>query len=259
MSWASGGTVAIAMPVPAIEFRGVTFARPGRPPAVDRFSLAVESGEVLALVGRSGAGKSTLLKLINRLLEPDAGAIVVEGRDTREWEPIRLRRRVGYVLQDVGLFPHMSIADNVAVVPRLEAWPPPRVDARVGELLELVGLPARDFAARWPDELSGGQRQRVGVARALAVDPPVLLMDEPFGALDPLTRVELHREFRRIQDRLRKTVIIVTHDMGEAFALADRIGVIDAGQLVAVDRPEVVARSSDSRVRQLLDALPRHV
>jgi osmoprotectant transport system ATP-binding protein len=245
--------------VAAIEFRDVTFARPGRPAVLDRFSLAVESGEVLALVGRSGAGKSTLLKLINRLLEPDAGAVVVEDRDTRQWEPIRLRRRVGYVLQDVGLFPHMSIADNVAVVPRLEAWEPARVESRVNELLELVGLPAHEFATRWPDELSGGQRQRVGVARALAVDPPVLLMDEPFGALDPLTRVELHREFRRIQDRLRKTVIIVTHDMGEAFALADRVGVIDAGQLVAVDRPEVVARSTDSRVRQLLDALPRHV
>jgi len=226
---------------------------------LDRFSLAVESGGVLALVGRSGAGKSTLLKLINRLLEPDAGAVVVEGRDTREWEPIQLRRRVGYVLQDVGLFPHMSIADNVAVVPRLEAWPPARVAARVAELLDLVGLPADEFAARWPDELSGGQRQRVGVARALGADPAVLLMDEPFGALDPLTRVELHREFRRIQDRLHKTVIIVTHDMGEAFALADRVGVLDAGQLVACDRPEVVARSSDVRVRQLLDALPRHV
>jgi len=144
-------------------------------------------------------------------------------------------------------------------VPRLEAWAPARVAARVAELLDLVGLPADEFAARWPDELSGGQRQRVGVARALGADPAVLLMDEPFGALDPLTRVELHREFRRIQDRLHKTVIIVTHDMGEAFALADRVGVLDAGQLVACDRPEVVARSSDVRVRQLLDALPRHV
>src|SRR5262245_17784684 len=247
------------MPPPAIEFRDVSFRRPGGPAVLDHFNLTVETGAVLALVGRSGAGKTTILKLVNRLLTPDEGAIVVEGRDTREWEPIRLRRRVGYVLQDVGLFPHMSIADNVAVVPRLEAWAPPRVDARVGELLELVGLPAHEFAARWPDELSGGQRQRVGVARALAVDPPVLLMDEPFGALDPLTRVELHREFRRIQDRLRKTVIIVTHDMGEAFALADRIGVIEAGQLVACDRPEAVARSTDARVRKLLDALPRSV
>jgi osmoprotectant transport system ATP-binding protein len=244
------------MPVPAIEFRNVSFARPGAPPVLDQFSLAVEAGDVLALVGRSGAGKSTLLKLINRLLEPDAGSVFVEGKDTRDWQPIQLRRRVGYVLQEVGLFPHMSVADNVAVVPRLERWTTDRVDSRVHELLDLVGLPAGPFGARWPDELSGGQRQRVGVARALAVDPPVLLMDEPFGALDPLTRAELHREFRRIQDRLRKTVIIVTHDMGEAFALGDRVGVLDAGILIACDRPEAVARSTDPRVRQLLDALP---
>ncbi len=243
------------MPVPAIEFRHVSFARPGAPPVLDQFSLAVEAGDVLALVGRSGAGKSTLLKLINRLLEPDSGSVFVEGRDTRDWEPIQLRRRVGYVLQEVGLFPHMSVADNVAVVPRLERWTTARVDSRVHELLDLVGLPG-PFAARWPDELSGGQRQRVGVARALAVDPPILLMDEPFGALDPLTRAELHREFRRIQDRLRKTVIIVTHDMGEAFALGDRVGVLAAGILIACDRPEAVARSTDPRVRQLLDALP---
>jgi osmoprotectant transport system ATP-binding protein len=244
------------MPVPAIEFRDVSFARPGRPLVLDHFSLTVDSGEVLALVGRSGAGKTTLLKLANRLLLPDAGAILVEGRDTREWEPIRLRRRVGYVMQDVGLFPHMTIADNIAVVPRLEAWPLDRIAARTGELLDLVGLPAKQYAARWPDELSGGQRQRVGVARALAADPPVLLMDEPFGALDPLTRAELHAEFHRIQQRLCKTVIIVTHDMGEAFALGSRVGVLDEGRLVACDRPAVVAASSEPLVRKLLDALP---
>jgi osmoprotectant transport system ATP-binding protein len=256
MSWASGGTVANVMPVPAIEFRDVSFERPGRPPVLDHFSLAVDTGHVLAVVGRSGAGKTTLLNLVNRLLLPDRGAILVEGRDTRDWDPIRLRRRVGYVIQDVGLFPHMSVADNVAVVPTLEGWPVDRVRARVGELLELVGLPPQQFATRWPDELSGGQRQRIGVARALAVDPPVLLMDEPFGALDPLTRSELHAEFHRIQERLRKTVIIVTHDMGEAFALADRIGVIDQGRLVACDRPHLVAASTEPLVRQLLDALP---
>jgi osmoprotectant transport system ATP-binding protein len=244
------------MPVPAIEFRDVSFARPGRPRILDHFTLSVAPGDVLALVGRSGAGKTTLLKLVNRLLSPDAGAIFVEGRDTRVWEPIRLRRRVGYVLQDVGLFPHMSVAANVAVVPRLEAWAPDRVAARTDELLDLVGLPPQQFAARYPDELSGGQRQRVGVARALAVDPPVLLMDEPFGALDPLTRAELHAEFHRIQDRLRKTVIIVTHDMGEAFALGDLVGVLDEGRLIACDRPAVVAASREPLVRQLLDAVP---
>jgi osmoprotectant transport system ATP-binding protein len=240
----------------AIEFRDVTFARPDRAPVLDRFTLAVEEGDVLALVGRSGAGKTTLLKLVNRLLVPDSGAVLVEGRDTREWEPIRLRRRVGYVLQEVGLFPHMTVAENIAVVPRLERWDPARTSARTGELLDLIGLAPDRFGGRWPDELSGGERQRVGVARALAIDPPVVLMDEPFGALDPLTRAELHHEFRRIQTRLRKTVIIVTHDMGEAFALGDRVGVLEQGQLIAFDRAETLARSADPRVRRMLDAIP---
>jgi osmoprotectant transport system ATP-binding protein len=219
---------------------------------LDHFDLAIEEGEVVALVGRSGAGKTTLLKLVNRLLVPDAGVVVVEGRDTREWEPIRLRRRVGYVLQDVGLFPHMTVAANIGVVPRLERWPAERTAARVDELMTLIGLDRERFAARWPDELSGGQRQRVGVARALAVDPPILLMDEPFGALDPMTRTELHAEFARIQARVRKTVMIVTHDMREAFALANRIGVLDAGRLIAYDSPQALSGSTDPRVRELL-------
>jgi osmoprotectant transport system ATP-binding protein len=240
--------------MPAVEFRDVSFTRPGGLRVLDRFNIAVESGEVVALVGRSGAGKSTLLKLVNRLLDPDSGEVIVEGRSTRDWEPIQLRRSVGYVLQDVGLFPHMTIAGNIGVVPRLERWSPERTDARVGELLDLIGLDRGTFAARWPDELSGGQRQRVGVARALAIDPPILLMDEPFGALDPITRVELHAEFRRIQERVRKTVVIVTHDMREAFALATRIGVLDAGQLVAFDRPDRLSSSADSRVTRLLES-----
>jgi len=244
------------MPGHAIDFRGVTYARAGSARVLDRFSLAVEQGEVLALVGRSGAGKTTLLKLINRLLLPDEGAVLVEGRDTREWQPIRLRRRIGYVLQEVGLFPHMTVDGNIAVVPRLEGWAGDRTQHRVAELLDLVGLTPDRFASRWPDELSGGERQRVGVARALAVDPPIVLMDEPFGALDPLTRAELHAEFRRIQLRLKKTVIIVTHDMGEAFALGDRVGVLEEGALIACDRADVVARSDDPRVRRMLDAIP---
>jgi osmoprotectant transport system ATP-binding protein len=240
--------------MPAVEFRDVSFTRPGGLRVLDRFNIAVESGEVVALVGRSGAGKSTLLKLVNKLLDPDSGEVIVEGQSTRDWEAIRLRRRVGYVLQEVGLFPHMTIAGNIGLVPKLERWAPARTEARVGELLDLIGLDRRTFAGRWPDELSGGQRQRVGVARALAVDPPILLMDEPFGALDPVTRVELHGEFRRIQERVRKTVLIVTHDMREAFALATRIGVLDAGRLAAFDTPQSLKTSTDPRVRQLLDS-----
>jgi len=218
-------------------------------------SLMVESSETMALVGRSGAGKSTVLKLIIRLLAARSGAVIVDGRDTREWDPIALRRRTGYVLQDVGLFPHMTVGRNVAVVPSLEGWAPERIDARVRELLALVALDPDEFVGRRPDELSGGQRQRVGFARALAVDPPVLLMDEPFGALDPITRVELHREFRRIQAALRKTVLFVTHDMREACALANRIGVLHEGRLLACGSPAALRASTDPFVRLLFDSM----
>src|SRR5882672_9820261 len=220
------------MLVPAIEYRDVSFGRPGGAPVLDRFNLTVAAGDVLALVGRSGAGKTTLLKLVNRLLLPDAGAVLVEGRDTREWEPIALRRRVGYVLQDIGLFPHMSVVDNIAVVPRLSGWDAARVTARVHALLDLIGLPAEPFASRWPDELSGGQRQRVGVARALALDPPILLMDEPFGALDPITRRQIQSEFLRLKQELGKTIIIVTHDLHEAFRLGDQVALMNKGDIV---------------------------
>jgi len=238
----------------ALEFRDVSFTRPGGTRVLEHFDLRVDDGEVVALVGRSGAGKTTILKLINRLLEPDSGEVLVEGKSTREWDALVLRRRVGYVLQDIGLFPHMNVSGNIAVVPRLERWTANRVDARVGEMLDLIGLDRGSFAARWPDQLSGGQRQRVGVARALAADPPVLLMDEPFGALDPATRVELHAQFARIQARVRKTVVIVTHDMHEAFAMATRIGVLDGGRLIAYDTPETVRVAADPRIRQLFTA-----
>ena len=218
-------------------------------------ALDIAAGETIALVGRSGAGKSTLLKLINGLIVPDRGQVVVHGRDTREWNPFELRRSIGYVLQEIGLFPHMSVAANVGVVPRLLGWETARIDARVGEMLALVGLPPATYASRGALELYGGQRQRVGVARALAADPPILLMDEPFGALDPVTRAELHREFRRIQAQVRKTVVIVTHDMAEAFALADRVGVLDDGLIAQLDAPRELARSTDPRVRPLLEPL----
>ena len=218
-------------------------------------SLTVDRGETVALVGRSGAGKSTALKLINGLIVPDKGDVVVDGRSTRDWNPFELRRRIGYVLQEIGLFPHLTVAQNVAIVPRLLGWDAARTEARVSDMLRLVGLPPEQYAGRPSLELSGGQKQRVGVARALAADPPILLMDEPFGALDPVTRAELHREFRRIQAQIRKTVVLVTHDMAEAFALATRVGVIDAGVIAQIDEPRVLARSTDPRVRPLLEPL----
>jgi len=241
----------------AIEFADVSFRHPNGPLALDGFSLAIERGETLALVGRSGTGKTTVLKLINRLLPPQSGVVRVEGRATSDWNPIKLRRRIGYVLQEVGLFPHMTIGRNVAVVPRLEGWPEDRVRARVDELLNLVGLDPKTYADRYPRELSGGQRQRVGVARALAVDPPILLMDEPFGALDPLTRAEMRREFQRIQSQVRKTVVCVTHDMGEAFSLGTKVGVLADGKLAACAAPAEIIRSNSPEVKIFLDALPK--
>ena len=245
------------MPESAIEFDQVTFHHTGGAAILDDFSLRIGSGETLALVGRSGMGKTTILKLINRLLLPQAGTVRIEGRATTDWDPIKLRRRVGYVLQEVGLFPHMTIGRNVAVVPHLENWPEVKIKQRVDELLELVGLEPAKFRDRFPRELSGGQRQRVGVARALAADPPILLMDEPFGALDPLTRAEMHREFHRIQSQVRKTIVCVTHDMGEAFALGDKLGVLAGGKLAALAPPGEIARSSNPEVKIFLDALPR--
>ncbi len=238
-----------------VEFRDVSFGHARDTPILDRFTVTIHAGEVLALVGASGAGKTTVLKLVNRLLLPDAGDVCVQGRSTRDWDPIRLRRSVGYVIQDVGLFPHLTVADNVAVVPRLERWDAPRVTARVHELLELIGLPPETYATRLPHELSGGQQQRVGVARALAADPPVLLMDEPFGALDPVTRRQLQDEFRRIQSRLGKTVLLVTHDMAEAIALADRIGVMDEGRLIWSGPAGAISDCEDPRVRTFVEAV----
>jgi osmoprotectant transport system ATP-binding protein len=236
-----------------IAFDGVQFRR-GERQVLRGLTLEIHRGETVALVGRSGAGKSTILKLINRMLEPADGRVLVDGRDTRLWHPITLRRQTGYVLQDVGLFPHMTVARNVGLVPALADWPQPRIDERTSELLDLVGLPPCEFAARWPDELSGGQRQRVGVARALAADPPVMLMDEPFGSLDPITRAELHREFGRIQRQVRKTIVLVTHDMREAFTLADRIGVLDAGVLVEYGPRSMLESSTNPTVMTLVES-----
>jgi osmoprotectant transport system ATP-binding protein len=219
---------------PAIEFDHASFQLNGRPLLQD-LVLSVKHGETTVLLGRSGSGKTTTLKLINRLLLPTSGEVRVNGRRTADWDPIRLRRSIGYVIQDGGLFPHYTVERNIALVPRIEDWPGERVAARVRELLALVGL-SEDLASRYPSQLSGGQRQRVGVARALAADPPILILDEAFGALDPITRSEMQKEFRALQQRMQKTVIFVTHDLREALLLADRIALMEDGRLV-VDLP----------------------
>jgi osmoprotectant transport system ATP-binding protein len=235
-----------------IHFQNVTYSINGtvHHTIVSDITFSVAPGQSLLLLGRSGSGKTTLLRLINRLLVPTDGQVVVQGRPTTQWDPIRLRRGIGYVIQDAGLFPHFTVAENIGLVPSLEKWDPARTTARVHELLTLVGLDAAEFAARKPHELSGGQRQRVGVARALAVDPPILLMDEPFGALDPVTRAELQREFSALAGRLGKTIVFVTHDLREALLLASRIILLQRGRIVAdatpqefphIDHPEVRA------------------
>src|ERR1700676_596140 len=233
----------------ALECRNVTYRLPSGTALVSGLNLRVAQGETLVLLGRSGSGKTTTLKLINRLLEPSDGEIFISGRTARSWDPIQLRRGIGYVIQDAGLFPHWSVEKNVALVPHLDRWPQDRIRARVKEMLELVGLPPAEFASRRPSELSGGQRQRVGVARALAPDLPILLMAEPFGALDPVTRAELQREFRALAERLGKAIAFVTHDVREALFLGTRIAMLSAGRLVGLYRPEEFLRSTEPEAR----------
>ena len=224
-------------------------------PIVSHLNFTVSRKERLVLLGESGCGKTTTLKLVNRLLLPTEGAVVVEGKATSDWNPVRLRRMTGYVIQEGGLFPHFTIERNVALVPTLEGWAEARVRERVREMLELVGLEPDRFRARYPRELSGGQRQRVGVARALAADPPLLLMDEPFGALDPLTRAALQQEFKELTVRLGKTVIFVTHDVREALELATRIGLMHAGRLVLLETPENFLNSENEHARRYVETL----
>ena len=235
------------MPDSAIQFRNVSYRLENGRELLHDLNLEVRRGETLVLLGRSGSGKTTSLKLINRLLAPSAGEVRVEGRSTREWDVIRLRRMIGYVIQDVGLFPHFTVARNIGLVPQIENWPPDRIRQRVEELLELVGLD-RSLGERYPRELSGGQRQRVGVARSLAADPPLLLMDEPFGALDPITRAELQREFLALQGRLHKTVVFVTHDLREALLLGTRIALMEDGRLLSVNPPQEFVNSTEPMV-----------
>jgi osmoprotectant transport system ATP-binding protein len=231
----------------AIEFCDVSY-EVGEDRILSDINFAIQTGETLVLLGRSGAGKTTALKLINRLLIPTYGQVLVNGRSTQDCDPIKLRRSTGWVIQESGLFPHYSVEKNIALVPELERWTRDRIRTRVSEVMQIVGL-ATALSKRYPHQLSGGQRQRVGVARALASDPQILLMDEPFGALDPITRAELQSEFLKLQERLHKTVVIVTHDLAEALRLGTRIALFEAGNLVGVFGKKEFAASTDRRVR----------
>jgi osmoprotectant transport system ATP-binding protein len=229
---------------PAIEFRDVSYHLPSGQVILSGLKLEVVRGEILVLLGRSGSGKTTTLKLVNRLLSPTRGEVRVEGAPIAREDVIRLRRGIGYVIQDVGLFPHFTVERNIGLVPSIEGWPQEKIQSRTQELLQMVGLTPQ-LGSRYPHQLSGGQRQRVGVARALAADPAILLMDEPFGALDPLTRDELQREFLALQQRLHKTVVFVTHDLNEALRLGSRIALMEAGKLITVLSPREFLQSSN--------------
>lgn len=229
----------------SIEFDHVSFRLPDGKTLLCDLTLEVKRGETLVLLGRSGSGKTTTMKLINRLIDPTEGEVRVDGKSTLDWDPIQLRRRIGYVIQEIGLFPHLSIEENIGVVPRLEGWDADKIKARARALLTMVGLDPDRFAGRFPKELSGGQRQRVGVARALAADPPVMLLDEPFGALDPITRRDIQQEFRALQERLKKTMVFVTHDVREALLLANRVGLVKDGNMVLLGPPSELLNSND--------------
>src|SRR5713101_1936125 len=241
------------MAEPVIEFRDVSYHLPDGRAILRNLNLKVHRGEILVLLGRSGSGKTTALKLVNRLLETPRGELRVEGRPSRQWDVIQLRRHIGYAIQDVGLFPHFTVERNIGLVPSIENWPKEKIAHRVEELIKLVGLKA-EVASHYLHQLSGGQRQRVGVARALAADPPILLMDEPFGALDPLTRTDLQREFLSLQQKLGKTVLFVTHDLHEALLLGTRIALLEEGRLVSLSSPAEFLRSSDPLVSKYVEA-----
>jgi len=239
-----------------VDFQNVSFLHAAAStPVISELTFSVSEGETLVLLGESGCGKTTTLKLVNRLLLPTSGQVDVEGKSTTAWDPIRLRRRAGYVIQEGGLFPHFTVAQNVGLVPKLEGWEQSRINARVNELLELVGLSPQKFADRFPRELSGGQRQRIGVARALAAEPPLLLLDEPFGALDPLTRADLQKEFVDLTRRLHKTAIFVTHDVREALFVGSKVALMDRGKIELLEPPENFLKSTNRLAQRYLQTL----
>ena len=244
------------MPEPPvkIQFAAVTYTV-GSTVILDGITLDVREGDTVVLLGESGCGKTTTLKMINRLIEPTQGEVLVEGKATSDWNPIELRRRIGYVLQEAGLMPHFSVADNVGLVPLLESWEEPRRSERINEMLDLVGLPPARFAARFPHELSGGQRQRVGVARALAADPEIVLLDEPFGALDAITRTRLQKEFADLVRSLKKTAVFVTHDLHEALLLGTRIALMEKGRIVLFGTPDEFEKSDLPLAKQYLETI----
>jgi len=240
--------------MPVVEFRDVGF-RIGERCILENLSFTVEAGETLVLLGRSGSGKSTALKLTNGMLQPTSGEVLVHGKPNQDWDPIQLKRQTGYVIQEVGLFPHFTVGQNVGLVPKLEGWPEPRISQRVDALLNTIGLPPDEFRARYPKQLSGGQRQRVGVARALAADPGLLLFDEPFGALDPVTRFELQQQFIDWRRNFQKTSIFVTHDVREALRLGTRIALLANGRLELIAEPEEFRRAQTGEARAFLAGL----
>jgi len=242
--------------MPAVEFRRVSFFASGQL-ILDNLNLAIEAGETLVLLGQSGAGKTTALKMVNGLVFPNSGEVLVDGRATSAWDLIQLRRSIGYVIQDVGLFPHFTVGENIGLVPRLKKWPPERTANRTRELLHEMGLAPDEFLERYPRQLSGGQRQRVGVARALAADPRLLLFDEPFGALDPVTRLELQDQFIALRNGLGKTSVFVTHDVREALRIGTRIALLDRGRLETLATPEEFLKSPGPQTRAFLAVLDR--